>query len=68
MYFIGNTCFPTKIVYRNKIHLYYAGIKKDYRLARLEPGDTIFFAAALNFTYVFLILTRVFSQQKLTLV
>ena len=42
MYFIGNTCFPTKIVYRNKIHLYYAGIKKDYRLAQLEPGDTIF--------------------------
>ena len=41
-YFIGNTCFPTKIVYLNKIDLYYAGIKKDYRLARLEPGDTIF--------------------------
>ena len=58
-------------MYHNKIHLHYASFKK--RLARSSIKHQIYFfkkvcVAALNFAYIFLILTRVFSQQKSRLV
>ena len=63
---IGNTCFRRKIGYHNKMHLHQASLKKYYCLPRLNPGNTVFKKNLPRhlISYVFLILTRAFSQQK----
>ena len=67
MYFIGNTCFPRKIVYHNKMHLHYPSLKKRLAPSSIKPRTYVFKKVSvtkLNHTYVFLILTRGFLLQK----
>ena len=71
MYFIGNTCFRRKIVYHNKMHLHYPSLKKRLAPSSIKSRTHVFkkvSATALDYAYVFLILTRVFSLQKSRLV
>ena len=61
MYFIGNSCFRRKLVYHNKMHLYYSSFKKSLAPSSIKSQTYIFknvSVATLNYTYVFLILTR----------
>ena len=69
--FIGNTCFRRKIVYHNKMHLHYPSLKKRLAPSSIKSRTHVFkkvSATALDYAYVFLILTRVFSLQKSRLV
>ena len=71
MLFIGNTCFRRKIVYHNKMHLHYPSLKKRLAPSSIKSRTHVFkkvSATALDYAYVFLILTRVFSLQKSRLV
>ena len=71
MYFNGNTCFRRKIVYHNKMHLHYPSLKKRLAPSSIKSRTHVFkkvSATALDYAYVFLILTRVFSLQKSRLV
>ena len=71
MYFIGNTWFRRKIVYHNKMHLHYPSLKKRLAPSSIKSRTHVFkkvSATALDYAYVFLILTRVFSLQKSRLV
>ena len=71
MLFIGNTCFRRKIVYHNKMHLHYPSLKKRLAPSSIKSRTHAFkkvSATALDYAYVFLILTRVFSLQKSRLV
>ena len=71
MYFIGNTCFRRKIVYHNKMHLHYPSLKKRLAPSSIKSRTHVFkkvSATALDYAYVFLILTRVFSLQKSRLI
>ena len=67
MYFIGNSCFQRKIVYHNKIHLHYPSFKKRLASSSIKPRTYVFekvSATAIDYAYVFIILTRVFSLQN----
>ena len=71
MLFIGNTWFRRKIVYHNKMHLHYPSLKKRLAPSSIKSRTHVFkkvSATALDYAYVFLILTRVFSLQKSRLV
>ena len=71
MYFIGSTCFRRKIVYHNKMHLHYPSLKKRFAPSSIKSRTHVFknvSATALDYAYIFLILTRVFSLQKSRLV
>ena len=71
MLFIGNTCFRRKIVYHNKMHLHYPSLKKRLAPSSIKSRTHVFkkvSVTALDYAYVFLILTRVFSLQKSRLV
>ena len=71
MYFIRNTYFRRKIVWHNKMHLHYPSLKKRLAPFSFKPRTHVFkkvSITALNYTYVFLILTRGFLLQKSRLV
>ena len=71
MLVIGNTYFRRKIVYHNKMHLHFLSLKKRLAPSSIKSRTHVFkkvSVRAFDYTYVFLILTKVFSLQKSRLV